>query len=108
MASEELTKPGSGHDAVVLPTVSIVFLVYNRREELRTSLREMLSGIDYPRDRVDVIVVDNASEDGAAEMVREDFADVRLIRRETNCGVSAWNDGFAVAQGEWVLALDDD
>ena len=90
------------------PTVTIVFLVYNRREELRISLERMLGDSDYPGDRVDVIVVDNASEDGAAEMVRAEFPDVRLIRREVNSGVSAFNDGFAVARGDYVLALDDD
>jgi GT2 family glycosyltransferase len=88
--------------------VTIVFLVYNRREELRTSLHEMLEHSDYPADRVDVIVVDNASEDGAAEMVERDFPQVQLIRRAVNCGVSGWNDGFAVAGGDYVLALDDD
>lgn len=90
------------------PTVTIVFLVYNRREELRESLRRMLHDSDYPRERVDVIVVDNASTDGAGDMVREEFPQVRLIRREENVGVSGWNDGFAVAQGDYVLALDDD
>jgi GT2 family glycosyltransferase len=91
-----------------LPTVTIVFLVYNRREELRESLDEMLSKSDYPAELQDVIVVDNASEDGAAEMVEADFPQVRLIRRSVNCGVSGWNDGFALARGDYVLALDDD
>jgi|tagenome__1003787_1003787.scaffolds.fasta_scaffold20988390_2 GT2 family glycosyltransferase len=90
------------------PTVTIVFLVYNRREELRISLERMLGDSNYPGDRVDVIVVDNASDDGAAEMVRAEFPDVRLIRREVNVGVSGFNDGFAAARGDYVLALDDD
>src|SRR4051794_13457439 len=90
------------------PTVTIVFLVYNRCEELRISLERMLGDSDYARDRVDVIVVDNASDDGASEMVRAEFPDVQLIRREVNSGVSGWNDGFAAARGDHVLALDDD
>jgi GT2 family glycosyltransferase len=90
------------------PTVSVVFLVYNRREELRESLSRMLHESDYPPELVDVIVVDNASEDGAAEMVKAEFPEVRLIRREVNRGISGWNDGFRVASGEYVLALDDD
>jgi GT2 family glycosyltransferase len=94
--------------AAVAPTVTIVFLVHDRREELRESLRRMLHESDYPRDRVDVVVVDNASRDGAAEMLRAEFPDVELIRREVNTGVSAWNDGFAVARGDYVLVLDDD
>jgi GT2 family glycosyltransferase len=90
------------------PTVTVVFLVYNRREELRTSLRRMLVESDYERGRVDVIVVDNASSDGSADMVRDEFPHVELIRRSENVGVSGWNDGFARARGDYVLALDDD
>jgi GT2 family glycosyltransferase len=89
------------------PSVTIVFLVFNRREQLRTSLRQMLHESDYGG-AVDVVVVDNASSDGSAEMVAEEFPEVRLIRRDENVGVSGWNDGFAVARGDWVLALDDD
>lgn len=92
----------------VSPTVSIVFLVFNRRDELRESLRRMLVDSDYDRGRVEVIVVDNASSDGSGAMVSEAFPDVRLIRREVNVGVSGWNDGFAAASGDYVLALDDD
>lgn len=90
------------------PTVTIVFLVYNRRDELRTSLHQMLEASDYDPGLVDVVVVDNASEDGAAEMVASEFPQVRLIRREVNCGIAGWNDGFAVAGGDLVLVLDDD
>ncbi|HEU4979343.1 MAG TPA: glycosyltransferase family 2 protein [Solirubrobacteraceae bacterium] len=90
------------------PTVTIVFLVFNRRDELRESLQRMLRDSEYPRERVDAIVVDNASTDGAAEMVRAEFGEVQLIRREENTGVSAWNDGLAVARGDYVLVLDDD
>lgn len=90
------------------PTVTVVFLVYNRREELRTSLHNMLVESDYDAYRVDVVVVDNASRDGSSEMVAAEYPQVRLLRRETNSGVSGFNDGFAVAQGDYVLALDDD
>jgi GT2 family glycosyltransferase len=90
------------------PSVTIVFLVYNRRDELRESLRRMLYESDYDRERVDVIVVDNASTDGSAAMVREEFPHVRLITRDRNAGISAINAGFAQARGDYVLALDDD
>jgi GT2 family glycosyltransferase len=41
-------------------------------------------------------------------MVRSEFPGVQLIVRSENCGTSGWNDGFAVARGDYVLALDDD
>jgi GT2 family glycosyltransferase len=90
-----------------MPSVTIVFLVYNRRDELRTSLRRMLDESDYEGD-VEVIVVDNASTDGSGEMVRREFPLVQVITHERNVGVSGWNVGFAAARGDWVLALDDD
>jgi GT2 family glycosyltransferase len=89
-------------------SVTIVFVVYNRREELRESLQRMLFESDYDSELVDAIVVDNASTDGSAAMVRDEFPQVRLIPREGNIGVSAWNEGLAVARGDYVLMLDDD
>jgi GT2 family glycosyltransferase len=90
-----------------MPSVTLVYLVYNRRDELRDSLQRMLQS-DYDSARVDVIVVDNASTDGSGDMVREEFPDVQLLSHEKNVGVSGWNVGFAAAKGDWVLALDDD
>jgi GT2 family glycosyltransferase len=68
----------------------------------------MLFESDYDPERVDVIVVDNASHDGSAAMVRDEFPQVHLIERATNVGAPAWNDGFAIARGDYVLILDDD
>jgi GT2 family glycosyltransferase len=90
------------------PSVTVVYLVYNRRDELRVSLRQMLDESDYDAECVDVIVVDNASTDGSADMVRDEFPQVGLIVREQNIGVSGWNEGLAAARGDYVLALDDD
>src|SRR2546430_4669110 len=104
----QLTQPSSDDRTVSWPSVSMVLLVYNRRDELRTTLRKMLSECDYDPELVDVIVVDNASDDGSAEMVEREFPQVTLIKRDVNSGVSGFNDGFAVARGEWVLALDDE
>lgn len=96
------------HDATAdWPSVTIVFLVYNRRDQLRTALRKMLDGSEYDGN-VEAIVVDNASTDGSGEMVRSEFPGVQLITHDRNVGVSGWNAGFAAARGDWVLALDDD
>ena len=98
----------NGYAPTEWPSVTLVFLVYNRRDELRTSLRKMLAESDYDPRKVDAVVVDNASTDGSADMVRDEFPQVRLVARDTNVGISGWNDGFAIASGDFVLALDDD
>jgi GT2 family glycosyltransferase len=90
------------------PPVSIVFVAYNRRDQLAVSLEQVLGRLDYPSHRLEVIVVDNASEDGTDAMVRERFPKVQLIRNPRNVGASAWNVGMTTARGEWRLILDDD
>jgi GT2 family glycosyltransferase len=90
------------------PPVSIVFVAYNRREKLGISLDHVLGELDYPADRLEVIVVDNASTDGTAEMLRERYPQVQLIVNPENVGASAWNVGMTTARGRWRLILDDD
>lgn len=94
--------------AAELPLVSAVFLAHNRRDALRQSLRQMTSESGYPANRLEVIVVDNASADGTPEMVRQEFPDVKVVETGGNLGAPGWNAGFAVARGDYVLILDDD
>ena len=90
--------------------VSIIICTYNRAELLRECL-ESLCQQTSDMSRMDVIVVDNNSTDGTAEIVRG-FAD-RLSRLrnvfEPDQGLShARNRGFREAATEWVAYLDDD
>lgn len=57
---------------------------------------------------MEVLVVDNGSTDGTAGAVERHELDPRVIRRHRNEGVSARNHAFAVAQGEYLLLIDDD
>jgi GT2 family glycosyltransferase len=84
----------------------VAIVAYNRREAIATTLTKTLRELDYPA--LEVIVVDNASTDGTADVVAESFGEVTLIRRTENIGAPAWNDAFAIARGDWVLITDDD
>jgi len=98
--------PGSGEGH--WPTISAVVLAHNRRDQLAITLGKLRDELDYARARLEVIVVDNASQDGTADMVRDQFPEVSLLTNETNLGISAWNLGFAHGSGDYFLALDDD
>ena len=91
-----------------LPLVTVVFLAHNRKEELRESVRRMLDESGYPSERLELIVVDNASSDGTVEMVRDEYPAVTFVETGANVGTSGWNEGFKIARGDYVLALDDD
>lgn len=90
------------------PSLSICIVAYNRREALTETLEILRERLDYPPERLEVIVVDNGSGDGTAEMVRERFPWARLLARTENIGAPAWNGAFATAGGDWCLILDDD
>jgi len=90
------------------PPVTVNVLAYNRRDDVRRTLRAIFSELDYPADRLEVIVVDNASKDETAEMVRSEFPAATVLSRDHNVGVSGWNDGFRAGGGDFFLVLDDD
>ena len=87
------------------PALSIVVVSWNTRELLLDALGTVLplpvSG--------EVLVVDNASEDGSAEAVEGRFPSVRLLRNETNLGFAGGvNVGLRAALGRYVLLLNSD
>jgi GT2 family glycosyltransferase len=57
----------------------------------------------------EVIVVDNASQDGSLELLRRDYSWVRIIALPTNRGFAgAVNEGIRAARGEFVVLLNND
>jgi GT2 family glycosyltransferase len=59
--------------------------------------------------QAEVIVIDNGSSDGSAEMIKKEFPVVNLIVNEENRGFAAANNqGMAIAQGRYVLLLNSD
>lgn len=87
-------------------TVSIVN--WNTRDELRECVQSVLAqdgSVSF-----EVIVVDNASEDGSARMVHSEFADrVTLIANTANLGFgAAHNQAIAISRGRYILLLNPD
>lgn len=87
--------------------LSIVILSYNTKELLReciTSIKRNTDKISY-----EIIVVDNASSDGSAEMVAKEFKDVTLIANKENIGYSRGNNqGVVKTIGRYILFLNAD
>jgi glycosyltransferase involved in cell wall biosynthesis len=93
------------------PTVSVVICTRNRPDSVRTTLRSILA-CRYPAERLEVIVVDNASEaDAQVSLDAAEFnRNVRVrVVREPEPGLSnARNAGLRDATGEIVVFADDD
>lgn len=87
--------------------LSIVILNYKTKGLLKQCLRGIADSDLIPGH--EVIVVDNHSLDGSAEMVREQFPRVQLIAANVNHGFAAgMNLGWHQAKGEYVLMLNPD
>ncbi len=120
--------PMPGHD---LPDLSIIIVNWNVHDLLRDCLMaiqrspgvvlaEAQQGGEaaqhlppshplQPAITAEVIVVDNASSDGSAEMVATQFPWVRLIANPDNRGFAAANNqGLAISRGRYVLFLNPD
>jgi Predicted glycosyltransferases len=63
---------------------------WNAQDDLRACLCSLRTGSSAP-ESVEVVVVDNASSDGSADMVEREFPEVRLIRSGANLGFSGGN-----------------
>ncbi len=87
--------------------LSIVIVSYNTRDMLRDCLAALPAA--YEGLTVEVFVVDNASPDASAEMVRTEFPDVRLMANADNPGFAcANNQALKVSSGRYVVILNPD
>lgn len=91
-------------EAKPLPKISIIVPVYNGEATIRTCV-EALLGLDYPRDRFEVLIVDNKSLDGTRRIV-EGYAVTLLQEAAVQSSYAARNLGIAHASGD-ILAFTD-
>ncbi len=88
-----------------IPLVSVLIINWNRKETLKQVLFN-LTKQTYPN--FEIIIADNASTDGAPEMVENEFPYVKLIRLSENKGIEGYNIAFEHSSGEFVVILDND
>ena len=85
--------------------ISVVIVNWNRRELLRAALGSLAGQTLAP---AEVIVVDNGSSDGSAEMAEREFG-AHVIRNSENRGFCAANNqGIAAARGRLIALLNND
>lgn len=87
--------------------LSIVIITWNEAGNLRRCLDSLVGKLDHSRD--EIIVVDNGSSDGTADLVQSYSEPIRYLFLEKNYGVGpARNRGLFLARGEFCMTLDND
>lgn len=89
------------------PELSVIIVNWNTRDALAACLGSLREGC---RDiETEIWVVDNASEDGSADMVDRLFPEVKLIRNTGNLGLTkANNQALVHASSDFVMFLNSD
>jgi len=87
--------------------VSVIIVSYNTKDVLKESLTALLTSVRSQR--VEVIVVDNASTDSTTTMIERDFPQVKLISNRANrYYAGANNQGLKQAKGKYLLIMNPD
>ncbi len=100
-------EPRPGTATGRLPLVSVVIPVKDRAEELRRCL-ESVQRLQYPRDRLEVLVVDDGSQDATPAVARSLGASVIPSGGQGRGPAAARNRGATAARGEILAFLDSD
>ncbi|MGC9086686.1 MAG: glycosyltransferase family 2 protein [Thermoproteota archaeon] len=88
------------------PLVSIVVINYNGKKHLKACLDSLLK-TDYPN--FEIILVDNASNDGSVEYVTKNYPQVKVVVNKVNMGSSGgYNAGIRHARGKYIAILNND
>ena len=91
-----------------LPTVSIVLPCRNEARFIKRCLDSILA-TDYPKDRLEVLVVDGSSTDGTVDIVQafvRHAGIVRILSNPRRTTPVAMNIGIAAAKGEIIIRMD--
>jgi len=88
------------------PAVSVLMVSFNTKELTADALQSIL---DTTATDIEIMVWDNNSTDGSAEMISQRFPQVHLVPSRKNIGFGAANNRLAeMANGEWILLLNPD
>jgi poly-beta-1,6-N-acetyl-D-glucosamine synthase len=92
----------------ITPPVSVVMVVRNEESVLESKLQNLLS-LDYPADRLQIVVVSDGSSDGTEQVLRDYARDagIQAVLNQLPEGkASGLNDAWEIAQGDLVVFTD--
>jgi GT2 family glycosyltransferase len=87
-----------------LPDVSVIILTYNGSEYIKPLLESLLNQ-SYPKERMEILVVDNASNDETLCIIRKNFSSVKVVALEKNIGFAAGNNQALLHAGHDLLVF---
>ena len=88
------------------PLISLVIVNYNGQGIIKMCLSSLLK-INYPKNKYEIVVVDNASTDESISIIKK-FQKVKVIKNKSNLGYSGINSALRYCKGKYILFLNND
>src|SRR6185436_19637231 len=90
------------------PLISIVIPTYSRRNDL-INLLKSINNSNYPSEKLEILIIDNANEEGLSSAIKTVYPDAKLINPGKNLySNGARRLGSLASKGDYVFLLDDD
>jgi GT2 family glycosyltransferase len=90
------------------PSVSVVVVNYNGKRHLKECFESLLNS-HYPKEKLEILMVDNNSSDGSLDYVKKNFPNVRILSLDKDYGYAGGiNRGVNAAKGEYLVLLTND
>ncbi|MBU3197401.1 glycosyltransferase [Clostridium algidicarnis] len=93
---------------MVYPKISFLIVNYNGKEHLKECF-STLNNLDYPKEKLEYILVDNGSYDDSVEYIKENFPETKIIENQDNQGFAKPNnDAAKIATGDYLALINND
>lgn len=107
--TEEDTKNNKKHQT---PFFSVIVPAYNEEKSITATLTSLIN-LDYPAEKIEIIIVNDGSTDKTKDLVLEVINNhpqrkIMLLNQENKGKARAMNEGLKIAQGEFFACLDAD
>ncbi|AGK97871.1 glycosyltransferase [Clostridium pasteurianum] len=89
-------------------SISFIIVNYNGKDHLKECF-STLNKLNYPKDKLEFIMVDNGSKDGSVQFVKSKYKNVKIIKNSTNEGFAKPNnDAAKIAKGDYIALINND
>jgi GT2 family glycosyltransferase len=90
------------------PSVSVIVINYNGKRHLKECFESLLNS-QYPKEKLEILMIDNNSSDGSLEYVKKKFPIVKVLSLDKDYGYAGGIDrGVNAAKGEYLVLLTND
>ncbi len=92
------------------PTVSIIVPAYNEERNISNTLNSLVN-LDYPKDKLEILVIDDGSTDNTlniAKRFEKKYSFIKVYHKKNGGKASALNFGIRIAKGNFIVTMDSD